>query len=136
MQGEPLALVAADGGVAALTLRGWLRLGHLERELVAELRQAAAALAELKQLVDQQASKQASKQAGLLAELTGPTGELQFCSCNARVEGGKASCTWVGVQCCFRPWISVCKSSCTKGWPEGMAPWRSSTSAGGSAMGR
>ena len=66
-----MALVAADVGVAASTLRGWLRLGRLERELaglrqerdeqrqrqeqlVAELQQAAAALAELKQLLDQQ----------------------------------------------------------------------------------
>ena len=70
--GELPAQVAADVGVAASTLRGWLRLGRLERELaglrqerdeqrqrqeqlVAELRQAAAALAELKQLLDQQA---------------------------------------------------------------------------------
>ena len=30
MQGEPLALVAADVGVAASTLRGWLRLGRDE----------------------------------------------------------------------------------------------------------
>lgn len=72
VRGEPLALVAADVGVAASTLRGWLRLGRLERELAglrqerdeqrqrqeqlaAELQQAAAALAELKQLLDQQA---------------------------------------------------------------------------------
>jgi len=63
VQGEPLALVAADLGVAVSTLRGWLRLGRLEREvaglrqrqeqLVAELQQAAAALAELKQLLNQ-----------------------------------------------------------------------------------
>ena len=76
MQGEPLALVAADVGVAASTLRGWLRLGRLERELAAlrqerdgqqqrqeqlvvELRLAAAALAELKQLVDQEAGRAA-----------------------------------------------------------------------------
>jgi transposase-like protein len=72
VEGEPLARVAADVGVAASTLRGWLRLGRLERELAglrqerdeqrqrqeqlaAELQQAAAALAELKQLLDQQA---------------------------------------------------------------------------------
>ena len=59
VQGEPLALVAADGGVAASTLWVWLRLGRLERELVAELRQAAAAQAELKQLVDQEAGRAA-----------------------------------------------------------------------------
>ena len=67
MQGKPLALVAADGGVAASTLWVWLRLGRLERELaalrqeqlVAELRQAAAAQAELKQLVDQEANRAA-----------------------------------------------------------------------------
>lgn len=76
VQGEPLALVAADGGVAASTLWVWLRLGRLERELaalrqerdgqqqrleqlVAELRQAAAAQAELKQLVDQEANRAA-----------------------------------------------------------------------------
>ena len=73
VQGEPLA---ADGGVAASTLRGWLRLGRLEQELAAlqqerngqqqrqeqlvvELRLAAAALAELKQLVDQEAGRAA-----------------------------------------------------------------------------
>lgn len=72
VRGELPAQVAADVGVAASTLRGWLRLGRLERELaglrqerdeqrqrqeqlVAELQQAAAALAELKQLLDQQA---------------------------------------------------------------------------------
>lgn len=67
--GEPPAQVAAELGVAASTLRGWLRLGRLERELAAvrqehdaqrqrqeqlvmELQQAAAALAELKLLLD------------------------------------------------------------------------------------
>jgi transposase-like protein len=76
VQAEPLALVATDGGVAASTLRGWLRLGRLERELAAlrqerdgqqqrqeqlvvELRLAAAALEELKQLVDQEAGRAA-----------------------------------------------------------------------------
>ena len=34
-QGEPPAQVAAELGVAASTLRGWLRLGRLERELAA-----------------------------------------------------------------------------------------------------
>ena len=69
-QGEPAARVAADVGVTASTVRGWLRLGRLERELaglrqerdeqgrrqeqlVEELQQAAAALAELKQLLNQ-----------------------------------------------------------------------------------
>jgi transposase-like protein len=64
-QGEPPARVAAELGVAPSTLRGWLRLGRLERDLavlrqerdaqeqrqeqlVAELQQAALALAELK----------------------------------------------------------------------------------------
>lgn len=69
-QGEPPARVAAELGVAPSTLRGWLRLGRLERELaevrrecdaqqqrqeqlLAELQQAAAALAELRLLLDQ-----------------------------------------------------------------------------------
>lgn len=75
-QGEAAAPVAADLGVAASTLRGWLRWARLEQELVAlrqeqearqqrqeqlvaELRQAAAALAELKQLVEQEAGRAA-----------------------------------------------------------------------------
>jgi transposase-like protein len=51
--------------MAASTLRGWLRLARQERELetlrqrqeqlVAELHQAAAALAELRRLLDQAA---------------------------------------------------------------------------------
>jgi len=69
-QGETPSKVAAELGVAPSTLRGWLRLGRLERELatlrqqrdaqgqrqeqlVAELQQAAVALAELKLLLDQ-----------------------------------------------------------------------------------
>ncbi|MFO8239208.1 MAG: transposase [Prochlorococcaceae cyanobacterium] len=68
-QGEAPARVAAELGVAAATLRGWLRWARLERELAAvrqerdalqqrqaqlvtELHQAAAALAELKLLLD------------------------------------------------------------------------------------
>ena len=68
-QGERPTRVAAELGVAASTLRGWLRLGRLERELaevrrerdaqqqrqqqlVLELQQAAAALAELRRLLD------------------------------------------------------------------------------------
>jgi transposase-like protein len=68
-QGEAAAVVAAELGMAASTLRGWLRLARLERELaavrqerdeqrqrqeqlVAELLQAAAALEELKGLLD------------------------------------------------------------------------------------
>ena len=68
-QGEAPAQVAAELGVAASTLRGWLRLARLEQELAAvrqerdaiqlrqaqlvtELQQAAAALAELKGLLD------------------------------------------------------------------------------------
>ena len=79
-QGEAAAPVAADLGVAASTLRGWLRLARLERELaalrqehdaqgqrqeqlVAELQQAAAALAELKVLLDQ-ADQAAGRAAG------------------------------------------------------------------------
>ena len=75
-QGEPPAQVAAELWVAASTLRGWLRLGRLERELaalrqerdgqqqrqeqlVAELQQAAAALAELKRLLDREAGRAA-----------------------------------------------------------------------------
>jgi transposase-like protein len=71
-QGEAPAQVAAQLGVAVSTLRGWLRLARLERELetlrqardaqqqrqeelVAELHQAAAALAELRCLLDQAA---------------------------------------------------------------------------------
>jgi transposase-like protein len=70
-QGEAPVQVAAELGVAASTLRGWLRWARLERELqtlrqernaqqqrqellVAELQQAAAALAELKRLLDQE----------------------------------------------------------------------------------
>ena len=34
-QGEAAAVVAAELGVAASTLRGWLRLARLERELAA-----------------------------------------------------------------------------------------------------
>ncbi|MEB3277149.1 MAG: transposase [Cyanobacteriota bacterium] len=68
-QGEAPARVAKELGMAASTLRGWLRLARLERELtalreerdaqhqrqeqlVAELQQAAAALAELRRLLD------------------------------------------------------------------------------------
>ena len=75
-QGEAAAPVAADLGVAASTLRDWLRWARLERELVAlrqerdgqtqrqeqlmaELRQAAVALAELKQLVEQEVGRAA-----------------------------------------------------------------------------
>ena len=75
-QGEAAAPVAADLGVAASTLQGWLRWARLERELVAlrqerdgqtqrqeqlvaELRQAALALAELKQLVEQEVGRAA-----------------------------------------------------------------------------
>ena len=75
-QGEAAAPVAADLGVTASTLRGWLRWARLERELVAlrqerdarqqrqeqlvaELRQAAVALAELKQLVEQEVGRAA-----------------------------------------------------------------------------
>jgi transposase-like protein len=64
-QGQTPAQVAAELGVAASTLRGWLRLARQERELetlrqrqeqlVAELHQAAAALAELRRLLDQAA---------------------------------------------------------------------------------
>ncbi|MEO1004159.1 MAG: hypothetical protein AAFX65_13745 [Cyanobacteria bacterium J06638_7] len=67
--GQPAAVVARELGVAGSTLRGWLRLGRLERDLaklhhqhaelrqrqeliVAELQQAAAELAELKRLLD------------------------------------------------------------------------------------
>ncbi len=63
--GQTPAQVAAELGVAASTLRGWLRLARQERELetlrqrqeqlVAELHQAAAALAELRRLLDQAA---------------------------------------------------------------------------------
>ena len=69
-QGEAPRQVATELGVARSTLRGWLRLARLERELqnlrrecdaqrqrqdqlVAELHQAAAALAELMRLLDQ-----------------------------------------------------------------------------------
>jgi transposase-like protein len=68
--------VAADLEVAASTLRGWLRQARLERELaalrqvrdaqqqrqeqlVAELQQSAAALAELKRLLDRGAGRAA-----------------------------------------------------------------------------
>jgi transposase-like protein len=68
-QGDAPARVAAELGVAASTLRGWLRQARQERELaavrqerdalhqrqaqlVSELHQAAAALAELKGLLD------------------------------------------------------------------------------------
>lgn len=68
--GEPPQQVAADVGVALRTLQNWLRLGQLELELAAlrqaredqqqrhdqlvrELEQAAAALKEFKQLLDQ-----------------------------------------------------------------------------------
>lgn len=67
---EAPAQVAAELGIAASTLRGWLRWVRLERQLAAarqendamqrrqeqlvgELQQAAAALAELKLLLDQ-----------------------------------------------------------------------------------
>jgi len=70
-QGEAPVKVAADLGLAASTLRGWLRLARLEREqqtlrqerdahqqrqaqLVEELQQAASALAELRRLLDQE----------------------------------------------------------------------------------
>ena len=73
---EPPAQVAADLGVAASTLRGWLRQARLERELLAlrqernaqqqrqeqlaaELQQAAQALAELKELLDREAGRAA-----------------------------------------------------------------------------
>lgn len=73
-QAEAPAQVAAELGVAASTLRGWLRLARLERELatlrlerdaqqqrqeqlVAELQQAAGALAELKRLLDREAGR-------------------------------------------------------------------------------
>ena len=79
-QGEPPAQVAADVGVAVSTLRGWLRLERLERELaavrqerdaqqqrqeqlLAELQQAAAALAELKRLLDQEGDQAAGRAA-------------------------------------------------------------------------
>jgi len=79
-QGEPPSKVGAELGVATSTLRGWLRLARLERELaalrqerdtqeqrqeqlVAELQQAAAALAELKVLLDQ-ADQAAGRAAG------------------------------------------------------------------------
>ena len=69
-QGEPPVKVGAELGVATSTLRSWLRLARLARELAAlrqerdaqgqrqeqlvgELQQAAAALAELKVLLDQ-----------------------------------------------------------------------------------
>lgn len=69
-QGVPPVKVGAELGVATSTLRSWLRLERLERELAAlrqerdaqgqrqeqlvgELQQAAAALAELKVLLDQ-----------------------------------------------------------------------------------
>jgi transposase-like protein len=82
-QGETPSKVAAELGVAPSTLRGWLRLARLERELVvlrqerdaqklrqeqlvAELQQAAVALAELKLLLDQadQADQAAGRAAG------------------------------------------------------------------------
>ena len=67
--GQEPAQVATDLGLAASTLRGWLRLARLERELqtirqerdaqqqrqaqlVEELQQAASALAELRRLLD------------------------------------------------------------------------------------
>lgn len=70
-QGEAPVQVAAELGLAASTLRGWLRLARLERELqtlrqerdaqqqrqaqlVEELQQAASALAELRRLLDQE----------------------------------------------------------------------------------
>lgn len=70
-QGEAPAQVSAEFRIAPSTLRGWLRLARLEREmqalrqerdaqqqrqvqLVEELQQAAAALAELKRLLDQE----------------------------------------------------------------------------------
>jgi transposase-like protein len=73
-QGEAPARVAKELGMAASTLRGWLRLARLERELAAlraerdaqqqrqeqlvtELQQAAAALAELRLLLDQAAPR-------------------------------------------------------------------------------
>jgi transposase-like protein len=79
-QGETPSKVAAELGVAPSTLRGWLRLARLERELVvlrqerdaqklrreqlvAELQQAAEALAELKLLLDQ-ADQAAGRAAG------------------------------------------------------------------------
>ena len=69
--GQAPAQVAAELGLAASTLRGWLRLARLERELqtlrqerdaqqqrqaqlVDELQQAARALAELRRLLDQE----------------------------------------------------------------------------------
>lgn len=75
-QGEAAAQVAAELGLAASTLRGWLRQTRLERELaalrqerdgqqqrqkqlVAELQQAAVALAELKRLLDRGAGRAA-----------------------------------------------------------------------------
>ena len=68
-QGEAPVQVATDLGLAASTLRGWLRLARLELELqtirqefdaqqqrqaqlVEELQQAAMALAELRRLLD------------------------------------------------------------------------------------
>lgn len=68
-QGLPPVAVAAELGVAASTLRGWLRLARLERELAClreerdaqrqrqeqileELQQAAAQLSELRHLLD------------------------------------------------------------------------------------
>lgn len=68
-QGLPPVAVAAELGLAASTLRGWLRLARLERELaslrqerdgqrqrqeqiVEELQQAAAQHSELRQLLD------------------------------------------------------------------------------------
>jgi len=75
-QAEAPVQVAAELGVAGSTLRGWLRLARLERELaalrqerdgqqqrqkqlVAELQQAAVALAELKRLLDRGAGRAA-----------------------------------------------------------------------------
>ena len=66
-QGEPPVKVGAELGVATSTLRSWLRLarelaalrqdrdaqGQRQEQLVVELQQAAAALAELKVLLDQ-----------------------------------------------------------------------------------
>lgn len=75
-QAEPPAQVAEDLGVASSTLRSWLREARFERELaalrqerdtqhqrqeqlVAELQQAANALAELKRVLDREAGKAA-----------------------------------------------------------------------------
>jgi transposase-like protein len=53
-QGEPPSKVAAELGVAASTLRQEHDAqGQRQQQLVAELHQAAAALAELKLLLDQ-----------------------------------------------------------------------------------